>query len=77
MCRVKWTALSRPFLAFNLLMSGGSILCMGRRRHCPVIQTLVQTLIVVKAEVAVNARPRFHHRCVVFQVHLLIFERPL
>ena len=36
----------------------------------------MQALLVVEAEVAFDARPSFPHRCVIFQVHLLIFERP-
>src|SRR5947209_4033625 len=36
----------------------------------------MQTLLVVKAEIAFDARPRFRDRGVVFQVYLLVFERP-
>ena len=46
------------------------------RGRCPVVETLVQALMVVKTDIAFDARPRFGHRCVIFQVHLLLFERP-
>src|SRR5580658_3297088 len=46
----------------------------GRRR--PVFQTLMKTLLVVEPEVLRNAGARFIHRYIVFQIHLLVFERP-
>src|ERR1700692_1360793 len=35
----------------------------------------MKTLLVVEPEVLRNAGARFSYRCIVFQVHLLVFER--
>src|ERR1022692_28109 len=45
------------------------------RRRRPVVEALVQTLVVVKPEVAFDARSRLPHRRVVLQVNLLVFQR--
>ena len=43
------------------------------RRRCPLIQTLMQTLLIVEAQIVFNAGAGLRHRGVVFEVHLLLF----
>jgi len=48
--------------------------CQVDRRRRPVIEALVQALVVVEPKVAGDARSRLRHRRVILQVHLLVFS---
>src|SRR4029453_5719342 len=49
--------------------------CQVDGRGCPIAEALVQTCVVIKMEVAVDARMGLRYRYVILQVHLLIFQR--
>ena len=63
-----------PWLTRSVI--GFSLVPARRCRRRPVLETLVQPFLVVEPEVSLDSGPRFRQRLVVFQVHLLIFERP-
>src|SRR3954463_609176 len=60
-------------LPFLVTCSVGSRLV--DRRRSPIPKALMKTFLIVKPEVTFDAGSGFRHRRVVFQVHLLVFER--